>query len=54
MFMPATGGMKTWKPLLIRNVKLSGKQDSIRLKAAYGGFNLKQLEFVRARTSKTK
>ena len=54
MFLPATGGMKTWKPLVIRNVKLSGKQDSIRVKAAYGGFNLKQLEFVKARTSKTK
>jgi hypothetical protein len=54
LYLPATGDMKNWKPLLVRGVKLSGKEDRIRVKAAYGGFNLKQLEFVKSRTVKTK
>lgn len=54
IYLPATGGMKSWKPLDIHNIKLTGSNNRLRIKATHGGFNLKQLEFVKPATkSKT-
>ena len=47
IYLPATGGMKNWKPLDIHNIKLTGSNDRLRIKATHGGFNLKQIEFVK-------
>jgi hypothetical protein len=47
VYLPATGGMKEWKTIEIKHVPLTGKWDRLRIKASHGGFNLKQLEFIR-------
>lgn len=52
VYLPATGGMKIWKPLDIHKIKLTGSNDRLRIKATQGGFNLKQLEFVRQHPDK--
>jgi endoglucanase len=48
IYLPATGGMKKWKFININGIRLSGKQDRIRIKATHGGFNMKQLEFIKS------
>jgi endoglucanase len=48
IYLPATGGMKQWKSIDINGIRLRGKQDRLRIKATHGGFNLKQLEFIRS------
>lgn len=53
LYLPATGGMKTWKSVELRNLQLTGKPDKIRIKVSQGGFNLKQLEFIKSASSKT-
>jgi endoglucanase len=47
VYLPATGGMKEWKTIDINGIRLTGKQDRLRIKATHGGFNMKQLEFKR-------
>jgi len=54
IYLPATGGMKEWKTLDINNLRLTGKKDKLRIKATHGGFNLKQLEFLKPASTKTK
>jgi len=48
LYLPATGGMKQWKSIDINGIRLTGKQDRLRIKATHGGFNIKQVEFIRS------
>ncbi|MBL7698794.1 MAG: cellulase family glycosylhydrolase [Chitinophagaceae bacterium] len=45
IYLPATGGMKSWKSIYLNNL-IIGNNARIRIQAKTGGFNLKQLEFI--------
>lgn len=47
LYMPSSGGTKNWKPVEIKNVKLSTGNQTIRIQVKSGGFNFKQLELTR-------
>lgn len=47
LYLPATGAMKKWKAVELKNVHLSGNADQIVIKATRGGFNFRQIEFIR-------
>lgn len=41
--IPATGGETEWKTILLKNIKLNAGEQQLIIRAAYGGFNLKEI-----------
>ena len=47
LYLPSTGGIKTWKAVELKNIRLTGNSDKLVIKTRQGGYNFRQIEFIR-------